>query len=217
MLRGRLGITSALAARDYLDRSGLDPAHYAGAGRASARLGPDRSLRVIMVADIVQSTATNVRLGDEGWVRILDVHDATVRDALARHGGVAVKHTGDGVLATFPSASDALLCASDIVASCPITHPAMPEATLEICVGLSAGEPIVIDDDLRGQAVTEAFRICGHADVREILVSADVVELYRGNAFGFEAHGEFELKGWPAPRRLHRALPVATASVNAFT
>ncbi|HVS19905.1 MAG TPA: hypothetical protein VMT18_14970, partial [Planctomycetota bacterium] len=103
----RLGITSALAARDYLDRAEIDSALSGASARTSARLGPDRSLRVVMVADIVESTATNVRLGDEGWNRILEVHDAIVRDALARQGGMEVKHTGDGVLATFVSTSAA--------------------------------------------------------------------------------------------------------------
>jgi len=48
------------------------------------------------------------RLGDEGAMRLLGVHDAIIRQALSAHRGREVKHTGDGVMASFDSIQNAL-------------------------------------------------------------------------------------------------------------
>ena len=51
------------------------------------------------------------RLGDEGAMRLLRIHDGIIREALARHEGLEVKHTGDGIMASFASVQAALACA----------------------------------------------------------------------------------------------------------
>ena len=69
-------------------------------------LGPgDQPLRIIVMTDIVGSTAMNVRLGDDAYVQVLRAHDRIVRAALRRHGGVEFKHSGDGVNAWFEDAA----------------------------------------------------------------------------------------------------------------
>jgi class 3 adenylate cyclase len=53
-------------------------------------------------------------LGDEMAMEFLRVHDRIVRDALAAAKGREVKHTGDGIMASFVSAAAAVRCAVQI-------------------------------------------------------------------------------------------------------
>src|SRR5258708_1966993 len=51
------------------------------------------------------------RLGEAAFDGLRRAHFAALREAIARTGGAEVKTTGDGLLATFPSAADAVSCA----------------------------------------------------------------------------------------------------------
>src|SRR5205809_831327 len=75
-----------------------------GAG-ADAR---DPGIRTILFTDIVNSTSLTQSLGDEAAMELLDLHNTVVRNALADLGGREVKHTGDGIMASFVSAAGAV-------------------------------------------------------------------------------------------------------------
>jgi hypothetical protein len=70
-------------------------------------------LMVFMFTDLVDSSALTRQLGDADYVRyVLEPHNAIFRDVLAQFAEAReVKHTGDGFMATFASASDAANCA----------------------------------------------------------------------------------------------------------
>ncbi len=61
----------------------------------------DRVLTTIVFTDIVDSTRRLAAIGDTQWRTVLADHDRRMDELLARFGGVAVKHTGDGRLAHF--------------------------------------------------------------------------------------------------------------------
>src|SRR5262245_54938628 len=63
----------------------------------------DPGVRTILFTDIVNSTTLTQRLGDRAAMELLQVHDKIVRDALAAEAGREVKHTGDGIMASFLS------------------------------------------------------------------------------------------------------------------
>ena len=65
----------------------------------------------ILFTDLVGSTELRSRLGDDAFDDRRRGHDRLIVDALARHDGELVKHEGDGVMAVFASAADALSCA----------------------------------------------------------------------------------------------------------
>jgi len=56
---------------------------------------PDRVLATVLFTDIVSSTELAIELGDRRWRDVLDVHNATMRDALRRFRGREIKTTGD--------------------------------------------------------------------------------------------------------------------------
>ena len=80
-------------------------------GGADAR---DPGIRTVLFTDIVDSTTFTQSLGDEAAIALLGVHDTIVRDALSALGGREVKHTGDGIMASFVSAAGAVRCAIQI-------------------------------------------------------------------------------------------------------
>ncbi len=74
----------------------------------------DSAFRAILFTDIVDSTRLTQELGDRAAMLLLRDHDSVVRSALAGHGGNEIKHTGDGIMAAFDSASRAVGAAEQI-------------------------------------------------------------------------------------------------------
>jgi Protein of unknown function (DUF4242)/Adenylate and Guanylate cyclase catalytic domain len=68
----------------------------------------ESAFRAILFTDIVDSTRLTQQLGDRGAMQLLREHDSIVRTVLARFGGTEVKHTGDGIMAAFALASQAV-------------------------------------------------------------------------------------------------------------
>jgi class 3 adenylate cyclase len=153
----------------------------------------------ILFTDLASSTALTQRLGDARAQELLRAHNVIVREALGAHGGSEIKHTGDGIMASFPTASGALDCAVAIQRAVA----AQDDANLQVHVGLNAGEPVAEDSDLFGTAVQLARRICDQAQAAEILVSNVVRELAAGKGFLFADRGAAALKGFEDPVRLY--------------
>src|SRR6185437_3760097 len=62
---------------------------------------PDSALRAVMFTDIVGSTEMTESLGDSAALELVRTHDALVRRGLGAFGGREIKHTGDGIMASF--------------------------------------------------------------------------------------------------------------------
>jgi class 3 adenylate cyclase len=156
-------------------------------------------LLTILFTDIESSTALTQRLGDTRAQEVLRAHNTIVRDALKACSGSEIKHTGDGIMASFPSASRALECAVAIQQAVA----ALADTPLRVRIGLNAGEPVAEEQDLFGTAVQLARRVCDHADPGQILVSDVVRQLAMGKGFLFSDHGDVGLRGFEDPVRLY--------------
>jgi class 3 adenylate cyclase len=160
------------------------------------------ALATILFTDITSSTALTQRLGDAQAQELVREHNTIVRKALATHSGAEIKHTGDGIMASFRTASAALECAIDI----QLAVSERRDANLQVHVGLNAGEPVAEGEDLYGTAVQLARRICDYAPPGQILASNVVRELAAGKGFLFADTGETALKGFEEPVRLYELL-----------
>jgi len=89
---------------------------YATASRSEPDV--DRVPATVMFTDIVQSTRRAAELGDRQWRVLLDRHDETVRQQLARFRGKEVKNLGDGFMATFDGPARAVRCAARFPTRC---------------------------------------------------------------------------------------------------
>ena len=129
--------TEALAAIDRF-LAPVEPEPVDARAAAGAVPSP---FRTILFTDLESSTALTQRLGDDKAQEVLRSHNAAVRSALTEHGGEEVKHTGDGIMASFPSAVAALEAALAMQRD-------LAGAEVRVRIGLNAGEPIAEEDDL---------------------------------------------------------------------
>ena len=165
----------------------------------------DPGIRTVLFTDIAESTTLTQALGDEAALAMLGVHDTIVRDALSASGGREVKHTGDGIMASFISAAGAVRCAIEIQRQLDKHSQENPDRPLKVRVGAAVGEPVEQQNDLFGSTVQLAARLCAHAQPEQILVSNAIAELCIGKGLSFEDVGEVTLKGFGSPVRAHAA------------
>jgi class 3 adenylate cyclase len=153
---------------------------------------------VILFADIVDSIPHTERLGDAGFRQRARELDVLLRAHIREHRGTVVdgKLVGDGVLATFPSARGAIMCALRCGAL-------SASVELELHLGLHAGDVLRDGNNIYGGAVNIASRISAATKPGEILVSDTIRGLARTSAaVAFEERGEYVLKGIDEPMRL---------------
>jgi class 3 adenylate cyclase len=158
----------------------------------------ESAFRAIVFTDIADSTRMTQELGDRAAMLWLREHDSIVRTALAQFGGSEIKHTGDGIMAAFCSAYQAVSAAMQIQRDLHERNGAQQHA-LDVRIGVAAGEPVTEQDDLFGAAVQQAARLCGCAQPGRIIVSSGVHDLCRGKGIRFSDGGPIAVKGFDAP------------------
>jgi class 3 adenylate cyclase len=162
--------------------------------------GPERVLATVLFTDIVDSTATLARVGDEAWRERLDEHNRRMRDLLNQFRGREIDTTGDGFLAVFDSASRAVRCGLAMT-------QAARDMGISIRVGVHTGEVEFVGDNARGVAVHAAARVLSRAGADEVLVSSTTRDLVEGSGLTLEDAGSHDLKGLSGSRSLYRVVP----------
>jgi class 3 adenylate cyclase len=158
--------------------------------------------RAILFTDLEGSSSLLESAGEAPYMVLLTEHDLIIRRALVTSRGREVKHTGDGIMASFENVSHALTCALAIQDGFAARVPEGDGPNLRVRIGIAAGEPVDHNDDLFGSTVTLASRICAVAEAGQILTSDVVHELGRTKGFSFDAGHEHTLKGFSSPTRL---------------
>jgi class 3 adenylate cyclase len=164
-------------------------------GQSSTEM--DSGHRAILFTDIVGSTAMTSRLGDRMATELVRAHDAIVHRCLDQRSGREVKHTGDGIMASFALTASAVDCARTIQQEFKRYNQGTPEP-IHVRLGLDCGEPIADSNDLFGSTVQLAARLCAAASSDQILVSENIFREY--GAADIFAHGtRRRLKGFTKP------------------
>jgi class 3 adenylate cyclase len=171
--------------------------------RGSRDRSQGQGLLTILFTDLEGSTAMTQRLGDARAQEVVRAHNTIVRREIAARGGAEIKHTGDGLMATFPSASRAIAAAGAIQAASRAYNAEHPATAFNIAIGLNAGEPVAEDADVFGSAVQLAARTCAEARGGQILATNVVRELVLGKGVLFEDVGSSVLKGFNDPVHLY--------------
>ncbi len=139
-----------------------------------------RGVAVVLFTDLVGSTELRGRLGEEATEELRRKHDRLLTEAVEVNSGRVVKGLGDGIMATFAGASDAVAAAVAIQQAVDrLNRSGKAAVPLAVRVGLSAGDVTFEDDDVHGTPVIEAARLCAAAAGGEILAS-EVVRLLAG-------------------------------------
>lgn len=157
------------------------------------------SMITIVFTDMVGSTDLTQEVGDAVAQEAVRAHNTVVRSVLARLDGREVKHTGDGIMATFAVTANAVAAAIEIqrrMAEYNADHPEMP---VRLRIGMNSGEPIAEENDYFGATVQLASRLCNFADVDQIVCAAVTRDLCAGKPFSFSPLGTVQLKGVKEP------------------
>ena len=152
----------------------------------------ERVVTTLVMTDIVDSTQTAERLGDQAWKQVLREHNRVTRVLIERYRGTEVDTTGDGFLATFPSAASALRCALAI-------RDAMRPLGLEVRIGVHSGEVEGAGSSITGINIHATARIMALAGASRIFVSSVARGLAEGSGLSFEDAGRHEVKGIERP------------------
>jgi class 3 adenylate cyclase len=150
-----------------------------------------------LFTDIAGSTEKAVALGDIAWAELLERHHAAVRAEIARFGGEEMDTSGDGFFAVFAEPVAAVGAGLQIV-------DALHQLSLELRVGVHAGDCRVADGKCTGLAIHIGARIVALAAPGEVLVS-EAVRNGCGPAYRFTPRGAHDLKGVPGTWQLFAA------------
>jgi class 3 adenylate cyclase/tetratricopeptide (TPR) repeat protein len=175
--------------------------HNIGTAMAGYPATVERSTATVLFTDLVGSTEFRSRLGDEAAEDVRRRHDRILAEAVEAHRGHVVKTLGDGLMATFAGAGDAVAAAIGIQQSIDRHNRAADSPiSLNVRIGVSAGDVTFEDGDCYGRPVVEASRICAAARGGQILTSEVVRWLAgAGGAHRLVPVGPLHLKGLADP------------------
>jgi len=162
---------------------------------------PSAGTATILFTDLVGSTELRARLGDVVADQLQRAHDDLLTGAIGEHAGAVVKSLGDGVLASFGGAADAVAAGVAIQQAVDRANRRVDDARrLEVRIGLSAGDVSWSGGDCHGTPVVVAARLCDRAEGGQVLCDDLVRGLARGRSDAtFRLVGEIELKGLSDP------------------
>ena len=161
----------------------------------------ERRLSAIMAADVAGYSRI-MHIDEEATHRCLTALLAdAVQPAIAEHGGHTVKNTGDGFLAAFPSAVEAVRAAMQFQNRIhELTVDDAKDRRIALRVGINIGDVIVEPHDIFGDGVNIAARLEGIAEPGGICISASAYEQVRDKvAVEFVDLGEQSLRNIARP------------------
>ncbi len=169
----------------------------------------ERRLAAILAADVAgYSRLMNV--DEEGTLAALkSVFSSLLNPKIEKHRGRIAKTMGDGVLAEFASAVDAMRCAVDIQRGAAEHNAGVPDdRQIRFRIGVNVGDIIIDGDDIFGDGVNIAARIQTLADPGTICLSESTYQQVAGK-IGVEASdlGEQQLKNIIRPVRVYSVRP----------
>jgi len=160
--------------------------------KSSEDLG-GRVLATIVFSDICDSTVVLERVGDTEWTHVVREHNERIRTVIDRFHGREIATLGDGFLALFDGAANAIMAAAAM-------DPAVADLGIHVRAGVHTGEVTIVGGQARGIAVHAAARVAALAGPGEVLASGTTHDLLDGSGLSFEFRGAHELKGLSGAR-----------------
>jgi TolB-like protein len=165
-----------------------------------------RRLAAILAADVVGYSRLMEQDEAGTLAALADRRKAILEPLFGKYRGRVVRLMGDGTLAEFASAVDAVQCAVDIQKSMKEANAKLPEdRAIILRVGLNLGDVVVEDGDLYGDGVNVAARLEAMADPGGICLSAAIhQQVERLLPFAFRDLGDQALTNIARAVRVYR-------------
>ena len=183
----------------------------------------ERKLATILSADVAGYSRLMAE-DEEQTLRIFRGHREVFESVVAMHRGRIFNTAGDAILAEFPSAVEAVRCATEIQTALRTRNDQFPEERqVKFRIGVNLGDVMVQGGDLLGDGVNVASRLQAAAEPGGICISGSVYDQIRNKlSLSFRSLGERSFKNIPQPVRTfsiagtedHGALPVRKRSLG---
>ena len=138
-------------------------------------MSQSRQLAAIMFTDIVGYTAL-MGSNEQKAFELLNKNRQIQKPIIEKFHGRWIKELGDGVMASFSTVTDAVLCASEIQNACEAIDG------LKLRIGIHQGEVIFEDSDVFGDTVNIASRLQALAPIGGIWISESVYKNVSNNS-----------------------------------
>jgi adenylate cyclase len=175
----------------------------------------ERRLAAILAADVAGYSRL-MGADEEGTHERLKKHLRELVDPkIKEYRGRIVKNTGDGLLAEFPSAVNAVRCAAEVQRAMVDRNADVPESKrIRFRIGLNLGDVIVEPDDIFGDGVNIAARLETLAEPDGLCISHTVYDqVAERTSYPFEDIGEQMVKNIARPVRAYRMSAAVVASL----
>src|SRR5437899_1301673 len=165
----------------------------------------ERRLSAILAADAAGYSRLMHSDEEATHARLAALLTEAVQPAIAEHGGHIVKNTGDGFLAEFPSAVEAVRAAIQFQTRIhELTTGDAEDRRIAFRVGVNIGDVIVEPHDIFGDGVNIAARLESIAEPGGICISSAAYDQVRGKVgVRFADLGEQNLKNIALPVRAY--------------
>ena len=159
----------------------------------------------MMFIDIVGYTKTTSELKRDSFHQLHDVFDSISLSVFEKFSGKVIKKIGDAYLATFKSATEAVLCGIELQKQFKdYNKEYKPVKKIQIRVALHTGEVVSRGKDIFGDAVNTAARVEGIAKSGDVVFSETVYHAMNKNEIKYTYIGQKRLKGLKRPLKLFR-------------
>jgi class 3 adenylate cyclase len=163
-------------------------------------MSSDTKTRTIMLADLVGSTSKVTRMDTEQGAGFLQDATQPIEDAVLQHDGTIIKFTGDGYIATFESADDALEAADEIRNTFLRQRFTPAGIVLDgVRIVINTADVVVEADDLMGDGIIVVARLEKNVPTNHIWLTAATREVCSSTMFTFEDVGEIHIRGRARP------------------
>jgi TolB-like protein/class 3 adenylate cyclase len=174
----------------------------------------ERRLSAILAADVAGYSRLMHNDEEATHAKLTMLLASSVEPAIADHGGRIVKNTGDGFLAEFPSAVEAVRAALQFQARIhELTVGDAEDRRIAFRVGVNIGDVIVEPHDIFGDGVNIAARLESIAEPGGICISYSACDQVRGKVgVEFVDLGEQNLKNISRPVRAYAVVREGSSS-----
>jgi TolB-like protein/class 3 adenylate cyclase len=165
-------------------------------------------LAAIVAADVVGYSRLMGLDEEATHTKLAKLLTDAIDPAVAEHGGRIVKNTGDGFLAEFASAVEAVRAAVQFQTHIKeLTIDEVEDSRIAFRVGINIGDVIVEPHDIFGDGVNIAARIESISEPGGIYISSSAYDQVRGKVgVEFADLGEQNLKNIACPVRVYAAV-----------